>query len=364
MVKLANPPHVISLFSAPGGMDLGFLQAGFKVIWAIDHDPIGCETYRANVDPNIICADVSDIDANSIPEADVVIGGPPCQGFSVGGKRDIHDPRSGLIYQFARVVEAKQPKYFVMENVEALGQKKRWEPVRSSLMTVFHQMGYKTQYKILNASDYGVPQSRHRVFFIGTRMPNGLIQFPNPTHHGRWISAREALVDLPEPGTPGNEGPCNARINLTTKPVIRKSPYAGMLFNGQGRVIDLDRPSPTLHASGGGNKTPIIDMQQLQDGSVEPWIVTYHRRLMEGASPGKCAVPNWLRRITVREAARLQSFPDSFKFYGSRSAQFRQVGNAVPPRLAYCIAKEVLNALTNPGSLASEKEQFFQISLL
>lgn len=345
MKSTTKQPRAISLFAGAGGMDLGFIQAGFKVVWANDLNGDCCETYRANIGPHIICDDISHINIDSIPKADVAIGGPPCQGFSVAGKMDPSDPRSQLVWFFIRVVEAIRPKYFIMENVKALGALGRWKTVRSAILAEFQRIGYRTQYAILNAADYGVPQLRERVFFIGTSMPNGAIGFPEPTHANHWIAAREVFAGLPEPGKPGNEGVCNAQITLATQPVMRKSPYAGMLFNGQGRVIDLNRPAPTMHASMGGNKTPIIDLHQLLGFDEEPWIVTYHRQLMAGEPPGRSPVPDYLRRITVREAARIQTFPDKFMFSGKQSSQYRQIGNAVPPRLAYCIAQAILNTL-------------------
>lgn len=343
-------PTVISLFAGAGGMDLGFIQAGFQVVWANDLDKDCYETYRLNIGQHILCADVADVNMDGIPQADVVIGGPPCQGFSVAGKMDPSDPRSQLLWEFVSVIEAKRPKYFVMENVKSLGTLAKWSVVRATLLTELVKLGYRVRYKVLNAADYGVPQLRERVFFIGTSIPGVPLEFPEPSHP-LWVPARHVFADLPDAGEPGNEGRCKAKINLATKPVLRKSPFAGMLFNGQGRMIDLDRPAPTMHASMGGNKTPIIDLCQLQGTNEEPWIVAYHRRLMRGEPPGRDNVPNYWRRITVREAARLQSFSDDFVFFGKQSSQFRQIGNAVPPRLAYCIATRISKALN--GTLCS-----------
>jgi len=351
---------VVSLFAGAGGMDLGFVQAGFQMVWANDLDKDCCDTYSANIGPHILCADIAGIDIANIPETDVVIGGPPCQGFSVAGKMDPHDPRSRLLWDFVRAIEVKRPRYFVMENVKALGTLPKWSLIRSELLAAFHKIGYRVQYRVLNAADYGVPQLRERVFFIGTSAPGAPLGFPQPTHEGRWVPARDVLAGLPDPGEPGNEGRCRARITLTTKPVMRKSPYAGMLFNGQGRMIDLDRPAPTMHASMGGNKTPIIDLHQLQQLNEKPWIVEYHGQLIEGEPPGRCSAPNYWRRITVREAARLQSFPDDFVFRGKQSSQYRQVGNAVPPRLAYCIALLILDGLHQIQNSAVPGHERFQ----
>lgn len=359
-----NSPKVISLFAGAGGMDLGFIQAGFEIVWANDLDKDCCETYKRNLKSPIVCSDISNIQISDIPQADVIIGGPPCQGFSVAGKMDPNDPRSRLVWFFTKVIEVKRPRYFVMENVKALGTLARWSLTRATILSEFHRIGYSVRYCVLNAADYGVPQFRERVFFIGTTLLDSMVGFPKPSHAGNWVSARQALVSLPAPGEPGNEGICKAQITLAAKPVLRKSPFAGMLFNGQGRPIDLNRPAPTMHASMGGNKTPIIDLRQLGGERREPWIIGYHRDLLNGEPPGQQEVPAYLRRITVREAARIQSFPDDFIFYGTRSSQYRQVGNAVPPRLAYCIAREIMNAINSVADETALGKHEFQSSLL
>jgi DNA (cytosine-5)-methyltransferase 1 len=128
---------------------------------------------------------------------------------------------------------------------------------------------------------------------------------------------------------------------MAAYPVLRKSPYAGMLVNGQGRPINLDGPAPTMHASMGGNKTPIIDLVQLRDPTAEPWVMKYHRSIMSGDAPGQVEPPDYWRRITVREAARIQAFPDTFTFSGSRGSQFSQVGNAVPALMAKAVASTI-----------------------
>ena len=234
---------------------------------------------------------------------------------------------------------------FVMENVKALGTMPRWRLLREALVDAFAAAGYETEMRVLNAAHYGVPQLRERAFFVGSRGGEYRIRFPRRSHLSRQVTAREAFAGLPEPGAPGNEGECTAIITIASKPVLRRSPYAGMLLNGQGRPIDLNRPAPTIHASAGGNKTPIIDLKQLL-GTGRPWIERYHGRLMNGSvSTPNERPPTHLRRITIRESALIQSFPDSFKFSGKRSSQYRQIGNAVPPKLAKVIARELLRSL-------------------
>jgi len=172
---------------------------------------------------------------------------------------------------------------------------------------------------------------------------NGATVQPAATTAGSPRTVRDALQTLPRYGQPGNDSRCTARVTPAASPVLRRSPHAGMLFNGQGRPLDLDAPAPTLPASMGGNRTPIIDQAQLDSGGV-PWVVGYHRHLRGGGSPVD-AIPPRLRRLTVEEAAAIQTFPPAWAFFGTQSAQFRQIGNAVPPRLAYHVALAVRRGL-------------------
>jgi DNA (cytosine-5)-methyltransferase 1 len=331
---------VASLFAGAGGMDLGFLQAGFQVVWANEAAPDACATYRDNVGGHLVQGDIHDIPSSAVPECDVVIGGPPCQGFSVAGKMDPHDPRSRLIWQMARVIRDRRPRAFVLENVKALGMLERWRSVREALVDEMERLGYSVSFRILDASEHGAPQQRERVFFVGVR--GGRFEFPSP--QARRPSVREALEALPEYGRPGNDSLCRARITPARRPVLRRSPFAGMLFNGLGRPIDLGRPSPTLPASMGGNKTPIIDQVSLTEGA-EPWVVGYHAHLMSGGPPAASA-PARLRRLTVEECAALQTFPPGMRFHGGQSSRYTQIGNAVPPALARALARQLLRALS------------------
>jgi DNA (cytosine-5)-methyltransferase 1 len=194
---------------------------------------------------------------------------------------------------------------------------------------------------LLNSADYGVPQSRERMFLVGIRNA-GIFQHPNPTTD-KHITVREALKSLPDYGMPGNDSICRAKITFARNPVIRKSPFAGMLFNGQGRPIDLDATCQTLPASMGGNRTPIIDQRSLTCNE-EPWIVKYHAKLVDGIQDN-LTVPTFLRRLTVEEASLLQGFPIGMKFYGSQCSKFRQIGNSVPPALGAAVAKKIKQAL-------------------
>ncbi len=339
-----DSPQVVSLFTGAGGMDLGFIQAGFEFVWANEIKTDACATYRQNLGPHLVQGDISTIPSDAIPSCDVVIGGPPCQGFSVAGKMDPTDPRSKLVWEFYRIVRDKKPIAFVMENVKALAELARWAGVRQAILKEFAELGYDVEYRTLDASQFGVPQQRERVFFIGTRRGQAEDLFPEPSR--KVVSVREAFRALPHHGEPGNDSRCRAKVVPAKQPVMRRSPYAGMLFNGLGRPIDLERQAPTLPASMGGNKTPIVDQLSLETGQL-PWVIEYHAHLLNGGKPYERA-PERLRRLTVEECAVLQSFPLNYAFAGKQSSRFCQIGNAVPPLLARHVAERVMEALFRP----------------
>jgi len=347
--------RTVSLFSGCGGLDLGFIKAGFQIVWANDIDKTACETYRKNIGDHIVCASLHDINLKSIPDCDVVIGGPPCQGFSVAGKMDPNDPRSQLIWDFFNVIQEKSPKVFVMENVANFGTSDRFKHIRSELITKYIKLGYSVDYRILNSKFYQVPQSRERFILIGS-LGNKKIDFPIAKE--KVITTREAIHDLGEPGLGINQGVCKAKITVAKSPVFRKSPYAGMLFNGMGRPIDLDKPAPTLSASMGGNKTPIIEENILNNPNDKSWIKQHHSLVASGKSFNAYEItpPSYLRRLTVRESARIQTFPDSFEFVGSQCQQYKQIGNAVPVMMAHHVACSIKDLLT-PESVSKIKQE-------
>jgi len=301
---------IVSLFSGAGGMDLGFIKAGHEIIWANDIDPKAVETYKANIGNHIVLGDIKEIPAETIPDCDMVIGGFPCQGFSVANiNRSIQDERNKLYLEFLRVVKEKKPLYFVAENVKgilSLGKGK----VVEMIINDFKSAGYNVEYKLLNAADYGVPQIRERVIFIGIRDDiNEPIHFPEPTHSDpnklkftgtkNWVTIGEALKNIPEP----EEAP-DIPNHEYTKYKLRFNGYLGH------RKIDPDKPSPTITARG-DNKGGVV--------------IIHH--------------PKNHRRLSVREAATIQTFPMDFVFSGSKTDGYRQIGNAVPPLFAYNIAK-------------------------
>ena len=340
----------VSLFSGAGGLDVGAIAAGADVVWANDVMKEACETYRANLGEHIVQGDLNEHldELKGIQDVDLVIGGPPCQGFSVAGKMDAHDKRSQLIWSYANVISILKPRAFIMENVKALGEIERWQNVRVALLDRFRELGYSIDFIILNASDFDVPQARERVFFIGFKGDKSLIPCLDkmiiPYRH-KSVTVREALKVLDRAGTGNNASTCKAKITLASKPVLRKSPYAGMLFNGLGRPTKIDGYSATLPASMGGNKTPIIDEKELYDGE-KPWIESYHKMVSDDISSASFkSAPSFLRRMTPAEAAVLQTFPLDYKFCGSQSRIYTQIGNAVPCNLGKAVANMVIDVL-------------------
>ncbi len=334
----------ISLFSGAGGLDFGFKKAGFEILWANDFDKNACETYAKNIGNHIRCGDIDELKIELlryIGDIDVVFGGPPCQGFSVAGKMNPDDPRSKHIWNFAEVVHLLKPKAFVMENVKALGSLSKWKPVRDKLLEYFREEGYAVNYVILNATEFNVPQARERVFFIGFKTNSVIVPDLNKmldNYKQTAPTVRETLTKLDKAGTGNNQSVCKAKITLTPNPILRKSPYAGMLFNGAGRPVRIDGYCATLPASMGGNKTPIIDEDELYENK-KSWVESYHANIMNGCSPSEFKIaPTNLRRLTVEECALLQTFPQDYEFCGSQSSIFKQIGNAVPCNLGFAVA--------------------------
>ncbi len=347
--------NAISLFTGAGGMDIGFKEAGFNIVLANELMKEAANTYVANnPETEIIVDDVNRHldDFAKVKNVDLVFGGPPCQGFSVAGKMDPNDERSKLIFSFLDVVRVTQPKMFVMENVKALGVLGKWDDVRKKYLSIAHELGYCCSYFILNASEYGVSQKRERVFFIGSRLVSDENQLKEDVGailvklKTKPLTVRNLLIDLGRAGTEKHKNTCTAKITFATTPVMRKSPYSGMYFNGQGRPINVDGYANTLPASMGGNKTPFVDEDYLYGDATEDWVVSYHKGLVDKTiKPVFKEAPSRLRRISIQEAKRIQSFPDNYIFCGNASKIYTQIGNAVPPKLALAVAKCVLKIL-------------------
>lgn len=301
--------RICSLFSGAGGLDLGFIKAGHKVVWANDIDRDSVDTYRKNIGDHIVCEDVAELNPKDIPEFDVLIGGFPCQGFSRANvHRTKNDQRNKLYEQIVRFLKARKPSFFVLENVRGI-LSMHGGKVFSQILIELSQVGYSVSYKVVNAADYGVPQRRIRVFIVGIR--NDKIdfcryEFPNATHFGpksegrkSWKTIGQALTGIPEPDTPHK-----LKNHVCSKYKITNRDFTGH------RRTDPDKPSPTILARGDGGG-------------------------------GVCALqhPNNHRRLSVRESALVQTFPKGFVFKGALNSMYRQIGNAVPILLATQIGK-------------------------
>lgn len=367
-VNLNNKIRTVSLFSGAGGLDIGAIKAGAHVVWANDLMKEACMSYKANIGEHIRQGDINSYmeELSRLEDIEMVVGGPPCQGFSVAGKMDENDKRSQLIWSYAQVISVIKPRCFVMENVKALATLEKWRPIREKLLEMFRGLGYSTNYVVVNSSDYDVPQSRERIFVVGFKgNPNKIPDLEEmlKPYRKKACTVREALSVLDRAGEGNNQGVCKAKITLCVNPVMRKSPYAGMLFNGLGRPTRIDGYSATLPASMGGNKTPIIDEHELYDGA-EPWIVSYHKKLQEDPKMAAYApAPEFLRRMTVEEAAVLQTFPSEYEFQGSQSSKYTQIGNAVPCNLGKAVVSMVVSVLEGKQKLQYIKPRVCELSL-
>ena len=325
----------IDLFSGAGGLSLGLARAGFLVSAAVECDPDACETYAAaHRHTDLRDADIRASDFRQHRGIDLVAGGPPCQPFSSGGKRLGNADDRDLMPSFITVIDEVRPRAFLLENVPGLlapGQASYY----TAVLSAFNTLQYTVTSAVLNAADYGVPQKRRRLFIVGLLKAAHPFAFPLPSHgpQGRWPYVSVGAI-LDQHTCSGAPNP--SHVVYAKRPDLRPSPYDGHLFNGGGRPIDLSAPCNTILASAGGNKTPFFDTQ----AEVPP----YHRHLRHGGAPRAGTLPG-SRRLTVTESALVQTFPTSMQFAGSRSSQYTQVGNAVPPTLAECLAGALATAL-------------------
>lgn len=356
-----NAFTAVSLFSGAGGMDVGFSQAGFDIVFANDVDKDACATYRLNHTGEIHHGSLLDPGVGDMltqKDVDLVFGGPPCQGFSVAGKMDPDDERSRLIHSFFDVVDRLQPKAFVCENVKALGFLNRWADVRAALMRRGRK-NHRVALVILNATDFGVPQIRERMFLVGLHRDifdgtdedlQAYLETGLDAQRAAPTTVSDIVRSLGKAGSETNPRVCAAKITYARSPILRKSPYAGMMFNGAGRPLPAKKWATTLPASMGGNKTPIIDEAEIFDGE-QSFVEEYHRHLMNGGEPRTGCAPDRLRRLTVDECLAIQTFPANYRLAGSRSAQYRQIGNAVPPLLAKAVAEVMARGIGGSTAL-------------
>ena len=342
--------NVLDLFCGCGGLSLGFENAGYNISLGIDMWSDALQTYEKNhSNSKTVCVNLSDILPKEIKkeyldtEVDVIIGGPPCQGFSISGKRDVNDPRNKLYQSFVTFVEYFKPSVFVMENVPNLVAMNEGR-VKDEIIKEFENLGYSVVYKILLASDFGVPQNRKRVFFVGLLNSVKSFEFPVGKFIDSKVTSMEAISDLPE----------NELSNGTAYEHQAKSEYQvkirhrskGIYNHQTTKHTDRTKETIALVPDGGNYKSLPKELQNIRRvniawtrlNSAKPsfTIDTGHRHHFHY---------EFNRIPTVREAARIQSFPDTFIFHGSKTAQEKQVGNAVPPFLAEELANKLLNYL-------------------
>ena len=267
------------------------------------------------------------------------------------GKMNPEDERSQLIWSFLKAVEIIRPKAFVMENVKALAAISKWRDVREEYIHRANELGYGCVPFIVNAAEYGTPQKRERVFFIGIRDDYSFEQkmWDNIREQQRKAPViRELFKDLGPAGTEKNPRTCNAKITFAVRPVIRRIPYDCLMFNGIGRPIDPDGYSRTITASAGGNMTLIVDEKFLHNPTADNWIQEYYDKVInKEIIPEFKEAPERLRRLTIRETMRLQTFPDNYVFCGPKSSVYKQLGNAVPCEMAKTIAVAVSNYISS-----------------
>ena len=334
----------IDLFSGCGGLSLGFELAGYKNVIAIDFWQDALTTYSYNRDgSNTLCADLSKLDAERIKElykiekVDVIIGGPPCQGFSVAGKRIIDDERNKLYKSFVNFVRVFRPNAFVMENVPTI-LSIGGGIIRDSIIQDFENLGYKLSYQVLTASDFGVPQNRRRALFVGLK-DGTIFQFPERTV-SETVTSSEALSDLPETSLPdGANYPCEPlSVFQNYSREGSKGVYNHDITIHTARTQEIISMVP----DGGNYKDLPKDLWETRKVHIA-WTRLNSKRPSFTIDCGHNHHFHYKynRVPTVRESARLQSFPDWFIFLGNKGSQLKQVGNAVPPLMAKAIASQL-----------------------
>jgi DNA (cytosine-5)-methyltransferase 1 len=384
-------PTVVSLFSGCGGLDLGFVNAGFDIIWANDFDKDSVETYKRNIGDHIKLGDIREISSSQIPKnPDVLLGGFPCQGFSIANsKRSMKDERNFLYREMLRIVKDIQPKIFIAENVKGILSMKNGKVIEM-IKKDFESIGYIVNYKLLNASDYGVPENRERVIIIGNRLglPN---VYPEKTHVDRKVAVKDVIGHLKDVRISNNSLKVKnniihnhiARTNVHDEFWGRKNPVK------QHEICDylkkwrtklglstkkIDEIFGYRHTAGhwfrkdnnsGSIPTPedwwalkkILKFDDKYDKAVTELIlkkISFEQSLRINnwdtpsdtiTATGPEIHPNKKRRISVRECAIIQTFPDDFIFTGSLGSMYKQIGNAVPVLLAENIAKATMEQL-------------------
>jgi len=342
---------VLSMFSGCGGMDLGFHNAGFEIVWANDINPDACETYSKNIGP-IIEGDINEIPIPDIKNLDVLLAGFPCQPFSNAGNRKGINEERGLLYKHTlKFVNELRPKIVMMENVRGLLSIKTNKGfLIQEICEKLKEMGYEVHFKLVNASDYGVPQNRLRVIIVGISLEHqlGKFQFPAPIH-GLDLSIGNCIKDIPE-NTPNHDQ------------LLRLNPQAmalGSLVPEGGSWKDI--PYELLPDR----------LKKIRDNMAKYRWPNFYRRFHRNEIAGTITAafkpenagvwhPTENRVLSAREIARIQSFPDDFIFYGrSIKAIYEMIGNAVPPKLAEAFAKVFIKVLSGKDCLTGAPIRMF-----
>ena len=345
---------IVSLFAGCGGLDLGFEQAGFNVVWANEFEQHCRATYvRNHPNTEFVLGDICKIDPDSIPDCDGIIGGPPCQSWSVGGKqKGLDDERGQLFLKYIELISTKKPKFFVIENVKGMLNDK-FKSVFDDFVNRLENAGYSVQWALLDAVDFRVPQNRERVFFVGFRMELGVnYSFPTPTCNNP-ITLEQAIGDIKEEPQKLSGNKINQLYEGNNKTIkyhnhdVLTSEFGPFYYRGN-RRRGWQQPSFTINATADFAPLHPSSPKMMYFGD-ENW--NFQKDKMDD-----------YRRLSIRECARIQTFPDNFIFeYDNIKDAYKMIGNAVPPRLGNEFAKSILNALNHikirPTTKESVKEQ-------
>jgi DNA (cytosine-5)-methyltransferase 1 len=316
---------IVSLFSGAGGLDLGFENAGFKIIFANDNDKAVWDTYERNFGMAIDKRSILDVKTDEIPEADGIIGGPPCQSWSLAGMmRGAKDKNGQLFYEYARIIKEKQPLFFVAENVPGIMSRTHL-PEFKKIIERFKELNYKVNYALLDARNFGVPQTRTRVIIVGYHNKLGKEFDFSKLRAASWVTLRDAIGDLPEPMPAKEKNAANGSLKIPNHEYMVGG--FSMIYMSRNRRRGWEEQSFTIQA--GGRHAPLHP-----DSS--PMVKVRKNRMKFADKNPK------FRRLSVRECARIQTFPDDFIFYYKNVADgYKMVGNAVPVKLAETIAKRI-----------------------
>jgi len=321
--------NIVSLFSGAGGLDLGFKKAGFNIVAANEYDKSIWETYEKNHDAFLIKGDIRSIPSQKFPECDGIIGGPPCQSWSEAGNlKGIDDHRGQLFYEYIRILKDKKPKFFLAENVRGMMAQRHCSAVEG-IVKEFEYAGYDVHIKLLNAHDYGIAQDRKRVFYIGFRKELG-INFDFPIPYKKKTVLKDVIWDLKDSAVQTIEkNKTNKNCHIPNHEYFIGS--FSPIYMSRNRVRKWDEPAFTVQASG----------RQAQLHPQAPTMIKVEKNVNKFAE----GFEHLYRRISVREAARIQGFPDNFIFhYSSVNDGYKMIGNAVPVELAYAIAMQIKKA--------------------